>query len=85
MSKWCKAVQAATPPLQLNCISSDDKVDNGYLSWWCRDDLVEAASKNAALATEVFQATNVAGVSERRFSLYDQVYSEKRNHLTLPH
>uniref|UniRef100_A0A0G4G4B4 Uncharacterized protein n=1 Tax=Chromera velia CCMP2878 TaxID=1169474 RepID=A0A0G4G4B4_9ALVE len=69
------------PPLHLEYISSDDKVDNGYLSWWCRDDLVEAAPKNAALAMEVFQAANAAGVSERRFSLYDQVYSEKRNRL----
>uniref|UniRef100_A0A0G4F1I5 PDEase domain-containing protein n=1 Tax=Chromera velia CCMP2878 TaxID=1169474 RepID=A0A0G4F1I5_9ALVE len=64
-----------------------DKVDNlsWSSSWWYRDDLVEAAPKNASLATEVFQAANVAGVCEQGFSLYDQVYSGKKNRLTQPH
>uniref|UniRef100_A0A0G4HDS1 Uncharacterized protein n=1 Tax=Chromera velia CCMP2878 TaxID=1169474 RepID=A0A0G4HDS1_9ALVE len=34
---------------------------------------------------EVFQAVNAAGICERGFFLYDQVYSEKRNRLTQPH
>uniref|UniRef100_A0A0G4GNJ0 Uncharacterized protein n=1 Tax=Chromera velia CCMP2878 TaxID=1169474 RepID=A0A0G4GNJ0_9ALVE len=47
-------------------------------------DLVAIAG-SAALKLVADKATNAAGVYEQGFSLYDQVYSEKRNRLTQPH